>query len=164
MKSTDIYQKVLEKLPKKANSNQLEETNTIEEIEQVLIEYTNEKIFEEDIKGDYVEELGVMFDLLEQAFESKEQKNQFFANYIQVILNILSNNGTGKIFFWSKEERKNNQKYPRMQYIDETLCFFKTEQNSSNKGNAIWLFDYIKKENQLLKKEVKEKKKIIDID
>ena len=102
MKSTDIYQKVLEKLPKKANSNQLEETNTIEEIEQVLIEYTNEKIFEEDIKGDYVEELGVMFDLLEQAFESKEQKNQFFANYIQVILNILSNNGTGKIFFWSK--------------------------------------------------------------
>ncbi|MDD6757037.1 MAG: hypothetical protein PUE33_03090 [bacterium] len=146
MNSRDIYMKIAEKMQEDGIqftilSSQQEKEKIIESMNRALIEYSYEKLCEAAMPEQIVMDLGVILDTIDSFLVQKE-KEEFFQHYVHCMLNVY-NNIENKALLWSPEDTTNPEEFPKFEKEGEYLEFFKTDINSNNKKNALWLNEYL---------------------
>lgn len=146
MNSRDIYIKTAEKMLENGTtvtmlSSQQEKEKIIESMNRALVEYSYEKLCEVAMPEQIVMDLGIILDTID-CFLPQDEKEEFFQHYVHCMLNIY-NNIENKALLWSPEETSTPEEYPKFEKEGEYLEFFKTDINSQNKENALWLNQYL---------------------
>lgn len=101
-------------------------------LNKALLEYSYQKLIENDEIESVVMDLGVLFDKLDEHLQPYEKGN-FYANYIICMLEIQNSLAETNIAWYETPEDGNV--YPRFNQVGE----FETTRNSSMKENALWL-------------------------
>lgn len=162
MNSNDIYESIAEKVMELSGNIKimgipitvvfLSKIEYAEIYKRALYDYSIEKLFETDENKVIVEDLSFIFERFENQFTSKEEKDNFYNNYICSILSTF-NELTGKSCTWRRVDDDTSGDCPM---IDDD---FVTNVDMDNKDAAIWLFKRYEQEIAELKREKDKKQK-----
>lgn len=147
MKTDDIYIKVGRKMALDGfdtiSAEEPLDTKTkkaiIESMSNAILSYSYEKISRlENPPMD----LSIIFDVIDTCLPEGEQET-FYANYVHCMLYVYGNIEDENILWSIIEEKEEGVEYPRIVKEGEYLTFYETEQTTSPRESAEWLYNHL---------------------
>lgn len=130
-------------VPSFASPTRKEKQKVITDFEEAILDYTSEKVLETGNKSDLVSDLGFMFDILDNYFQSEPEKEEFYGAYVFAMLNIHNNLEQDSVLWSPIEDPEKEVSYPRFTKWGEYISVFETNKQESNKEHALWLYSQL---------------------
>ena len=162
MNAMDIELEIMKELGKLQNDTPslFTEQQLLENFELALFNYTSRKIRAAGISDTLVYDLRMLFDVIDTRFNTKEEMDDFYQNYVFCLINHCNMLDKEKLMLWEEVSEDNAENtYPSIEEKDY-IRFFQTGPKTSKKEAALWLFSYMDN-NYKAKKEYSKKREFI---